>query len=183
VCCVAAPRATMRVMPRGFDDDESTRGASLDEIHRLDLAGAEVVVASGPDAGAKLALGPAAVVIGSGVGCDLRVSDKLVSRQHLELRAEKGGVRVVDRGSLNGTFYEGARVRELLVGANATLRIGGTQLALRLLHDRLDLGLSQRTRFGEAIARSDGMRHVFSLLEQAARSEVTVLLEGESGTG
>jgi transcriptional regulator with AAA-type ATPase domain len=170
-------------MPRSFDDDESTRGAKLDEIHRLDLTGAEVAVLSGPDAGATLSLGPAAVVVGTGVGCDLRLTDELVSRQHLELSAEKTGVRALDRESRNGTFYEGARVRDVSLVSDATLRIGDTELTIRVLRERLALGLSQRTRFGDAIARSDGMRYVFSLLEQAARSEVTVLLEGDSGTG
>ena len=37
--------------------------------------------------------------------------------------------------------------------------------------------------FGDAIAHSDSMRRVFALLDRAARSDVTVLLEGESGTG
>ena len=171
------------MVPRGFDDDPSTRSASLDEVHRVRLTGAEVRVVAGADAGAVLALGASAVVIGSGPSCDLRLADKLVSRHHLGLVAMEDGVRVVDRGSLNGTFLGAARVREIVLLEDAALRVGGTTLAIHLLADKLDVGLSARTEFGMAIAKSQAMRHVFALLERAAKSDVTVLLEGDSGTG
>lgn len=164
-------------------EDVSTRSASVEELRRIRLAGARVGVTSGPDAPLELPIGAAGLLVGSGVGCDLRLADPLVSRRHVELRAEAAGVRVVDRGSLNGTHFGGARVGEVLLTGDATLRVGGTTLAVRLVGDPLDLELSTRTTFGEAIARSPAMRHVFEMLERAARSDVTVLLEGESGTG
>ncbi len=37
--------------------------------------------------------------------------------------------------------------------------------------------------FGEMIGRSDGMRHVFRLIERLAPRDVNVVVEGESGTG
>jgi transcriptional regulator with PAS, ATPase and Fis domain len=166
-----------------FDDDRSTRAASLDEIHRVRLKSARVRVVAGPDARAEATVGPAGIFIGSGTGCDLRLSDPRVSRRHLELRAEEGGVRAVDRASLNGTFLGSARVHDLLLVESTTLHLGGTTIAVDLLAEPLDVRFSSRTRFGDAIAHSQSMRHVFSLLEQAARGDVTVLLEGESGTG
>jgi transcriptional regulator with PAS, ATPase and Fis domain len=170
-------------MAAGFREEVSTRSASADELRRIRLTGAQVEVTSGPDAGAKMRVGAAGLVVGSGIGCDLRLGDPLVSRRHLELRAEAKGVRALDRGSLNGTHFAGARVGELLLTSDASLRVGATTLAVRLLGEPLDLELSTRTRFGEAIAHSAQMRHVFEMLEHAAAGDVTVLLEGESGTG
>jgi transcriptional regulator with PAS, ATPase and Fis domain len=43
--------------------------------------------------------------------------------------------------------------------------------------------MAERTSFGVMRGRSRAMRDVFSLLDRAARNEVTVLLSGETGTG
>jgi len=165
------------------EEELSTRAASLDDVNKVRLRGAQVEVVSGADAGLVLPIEAAGLLVGTGVGCDVRLSDKLVSRRHLELRAEAGGVRAIDLGSLNGTHFAGARIREILVDRDGVLIVGDTSLAVRLLAQPLDVSISPRTRFGDAIAHSPAMRHVFALLERAAKSDVTVLLEGDSGTG
>lgn len=43
--------------------------------------------------------------------------------------------------------------------------------------------LAEPTRFGAMVGRSAAMRETFSILQRAAASEVTILLEGETGTG
>lgn len=164
-------------------DEATTRAASLDEIHHLVVRGAEIVVSDGPDAGLSASMAGGSMLVGTGVVCDLRLSDPLVSRRHLELHGEPRGVRIVDRGSRNGTFFFGARVGELLVSEDAELRIGATRLRIKIARDPVKLPFSPRTGFGTAVAHSEGMRHVFRLLELAAARDVTVLLEGESGTG
>lgn len=138
---------------------------------------------NGSDAGAHVDIGPAGIVVGAGDDCDLQIEDRLVSRRHLELRAEEDGVRAVDLNSTNGTSFGGARVRDLLLKSDAVLTVGDTSLSVRINAEPLDLSVSPRRRFGDAIAHSAAMRHVFSLLEQAVKSDVTVLFEGDSGTG
>jgi transcriptional regulator with PAS, ATPase and Fis domain len=158
-----------------------TRKAALGDLHRITLAGAEIEVLGGE--GGRVPIGPAGLVVGSGEGCDVRLGDTLVSRRHVELRAEERGVRVIDLGSTNGTRLAGAQIRDVLLTADAVLELGRSSIGVRLLGQSLDLSLSPRTRFGDAVAHSASMRHVFALLERAAQSDVTVLLEGESGTG
>ncbi len=170
-------------MPGGFDQNLSTTKAKRDSAECVRLTGADVEVTVGADAGLSLPIAAAAMVIGTGTGCDLLLKDELVSRRHLELRAEPDGVRAIDLGSLNGTRYRGARIVEVLLDADATLELGGTTLAIRLASEPLDLNLSPHSQFGDAIAHSNAMRHVFALLERAAAGQVTVLLEGDSGTG
>src|SRR5215472_11025307 len=126
-------------MPIGFGDDPSTRRAEADELRRVRLVGAEARVLGGPDAGLAVPIGPAGLVVGSGAMCDLRLSDSKVSRRHLELCPQTNGVRVVDTGSLNGTFFAGARVREVLLGESATLTLGDTTLAVVLLAEPLEV--------------------------------------------
>ena len=167
----------------GFEEDMETRAAPVPGSSRVRLTGAEVEVVAGAEKGIRVPIGAAGVVVGSGLGCDLRLGDKLVSRRHLELGAEPSGVRVRDLGSRNGTLFGGARIRDLSLDRDGVLIVGETSLAVRLLSQPLDMALSPRTRCGDAIAHSSAMRHVFALLERAAQNDVTVLLEGDSGTG
>ena len=170
-------------MAHGQEDEVSTHVASTAGLHRIRLQGATVSVVTGPDAGLALDVGPTGLVVGSGSDCDFRLNDRRVSRRHLVLRAEEHGVRVIDRGSRNGTFFQGARIEEMILASDGVLTVGDTNLQVHLRAEPLDLALSEKTQLGDAIAHSAGMRHVFSILEQAARTDATVLLEGESGTG
>jgi len=163
--------------------DATTHAASLDEIHLLVVRGAELIVVDGPDAGRQISAAGGSVLVGSGVACDLRLSDPLVSRRHLEVHGEARGIRVIDRGSRNGTLFHGARVADLLITEDAELVLGGTRLLVKLGREPVKLPFSPRTRFGHAVAHSEAMRHVFRVLELAAAKDITVLLEGESGTG
>ncbi len=160
-----------------------TRKVALDDVHRLLLTGAVVEVVAGSAAGLTLDIDQAGLLVGSGPDCDVRLDDPLVSRRHLELRAEERGVRVVDCGSTNGTLIHGMLIRDVLLTSDAVLGVGDCSLQVRLTAEPLDVQLSSRRHFGDAIAHSASMRHVFALLERAAKSDVTVLLEGDSGTG
>jgi transcriptional regulator with PAS, ATPase and Fis domain len=171
------------MVPRGFDQELSTKTADSDGLRRVELTGAELIVCGGPDAGLTVPIGAGGLVIGTGDRCDVRLVDELVSRTHLELTAEPHGVRAVDRGSRNGTFLGATRVRDVVLVENTVLQIGTTPLKIALVATPLTIELSERSQFGDAIAHSPAMRHVFSLLERAARGDVTVLLEGDSGTG
>jgi transcriptional regulator with PAS, ATPase and Fis domain len=165
------------------EDDATTRAASLADLHQLVVRGADLVVLEGPDAGQRLSVKGGTAIVGSGTSCDLRLSDSLVSRRHFEAHAEAKGLRIVDRSSRNGTFFQGMRVHELLATEDLELRVGESKLAVSLGREPVTLPFSTRTRFGSAIAHSEAMRHVFRVLELAAAKDVTVLLEGESGTG
>ncbi|MEZ4295227.1 MAG: sigma 54-interacting transcriptional regulator [Polyangiaceae bacterium] len=169
-------------MAHGFEEEQATRRAAADAARSVRLTSAKVLVTAGPDAGLEATIGAAGLVVGTGQGADLRLSDRRVSRAHLSLRAEPDGVRLTELGSRNGTYFAGARVHDLALVEDASVVLGETTLLVRVLSEPLDVSVSSRQTFGQAIARSAGMRHVFELLEQAARTDVTVLLEGESGT-
>ena len=165
------------------DEDAATRKASAEDLLTLTLVGAELSVVSGPDAGRTMEVGPAVLVIGTGSAADMSLTDRLVSRKHVEVRAEPEGVRITDLGSLNGTKLGSVRIRDVLLTEDATLTVGETLLRIRIKRGGQGVKLSSRSQFGGAIAESAAMRHVFELLERAAKTDVTVLLEGESGTG
>ena len=164
-------------------DDASTRLAEHTDLHRISVTSATLEVSSGPGAGRLLAIDAGGSVLGSAGDCDMQLSDNLVSRRHVQLRADPDGIRVTDLGSRNGTFVADMRIRDVTLATDARLLIGGTSLALRFATGSVDLPLSPRRQFGRAIGHSPAIRHVFAMLEQAAARDVTVLLEGDSGTG
>jgi len=143
------------------------------------------VVVEGPDQGraAPLRLPDGVVTVGTDPGCDLCLTDDRVSRRHLTVRAESGRYVVTDHQSTNGTLFEGALVTESRVPLGATLKLGRTFVRVVPVARRVTVTPSQSRRFGELVGESLSLREVFAVLELAADTDVTVLLEGETGTG
>ena len=63
------------------------------------------------------------------------------------------------------------------------LRLGKSALQLELSAEMNEVPLSEATSFGSLSGVSPVMRATFAMLERAATSDVTLLLEGETGTG
>ena len=149
----------------------------------LQVRSAKLVITKGPDAGRSAIIDQPTFVIGTGQSADVRLSDPAVSREHVRVSLLPNGVRIRDDGSKNGTWLGGVRVREVLLSSDASIVVGGTTIAITVEADNLELQLSPNDRFGDAIGSSVVMRNLFAILEKVAPTELTVLLEGESGTG
>lgn len=144
---------------------------------------ATLTVRTGPDAGARARVEPPRFIVGSGEGADLRLTDTTVSREHVTLTLGTDGLTVRDSGSRNGTLLGGARLRDALLTSDVVLALGTTTVSVELDSGLSDIAIATRERFGDALGVSTSMRHVFAVLERAATTDVTVLLEGESGVG
>jgi transcriptional regulator with PAS, ATPase and Fis domain len=163
--------------------EHSTQRAATADLHGTSIVRARIDVIDGPDKGLGIDLPLTAVVVGTGAECDLKLSDPLVSRAHVMLRATSSAIVITDESSRNGTFLGEIRIREIEARSSLSLRIGSTVIALRVDAEAVTVPLSPRMRFGDALGASSAIRHVFAILEQAARHAVTVLIEGDSGTG
>jgi len=141
------------------------------------------IVIRGPDRGESLVVGPSPITLGSGSASDVQLSDPTISRRHLSVALAESGVIVRDLGSTNGSFVGGARFQELLLGFGSEIQIGQTLLKYLPDEEHVDVAPAESERFGNMLGRDPKMRQVFSLLEDVAHSEATVLLEGETGTG
>lgn len=133
--------------------------------------------------GEAILLGDAPFVIGASFEATLRLPDPSVSRRHLELVNRGGYVTARDLGSTNGSFFEGNRFVALDLGPGSVFRVGETELQIVAPAESTPLPPSEATAFGPLLGRSRRMREVFSILERAARSDATVLVTGETGTG
>jgi DNA-binding NtrC family response regulator len=144
----------------------------------------KLVVLSGPDAGRQLKLDEGKrYLIGSAADRALALRDPKVSRRHLEVEVLGDGVRVTDLESKNGSFHEGARFREILVGTGAVIRVGDSELQLVCGERGAPMPAADSDRFGGLVGRSLMMRQLFTLLARAAVADTAILVNGETGTG
>jgi two-component system response regulator GlrR len=121
--------------------------------------------------------------LGSAPSNDLVLEDATVSRCHCEVKIEDHRAMVRDLGSTNGTFIDGVRVREGYLRNRSTLKLGQATVLFQLIDRQHPIPISEHTRFGELLGQSDGMRIAFEVLEKASKSDSTVIVEGETGTG
>ncbi len=124
-----------------------------------------------------------AVTVGSDPACEVVVDDAAVSRRHCVVQLSEKGVSVRDVGSRNGTLLSGARIVEVFIEPGAVLELGDSKLWIELGKQPIELALSESSRFGQMLGASLPMRTLFAALGQALKSEATVLLLGETGTG
>ncbi len=135
-----------------------------------------------PD-GKSVAIDVDPVVVGRDDGASVVVADPEVSAFHCELRGTNEGILVKDLGSTNGTFVGAVRVHECVVTGPADLTIGQTKVHLEptTAKHRVDVGFADR--FGPLVGSSPKMRRVFGVLEKIAKTPLSVLILGETGTG
>src|SRR5262249_14320080 len=100
-----------------------------------------------------------------------------------EIRIAPEGAMVTDLKSRNGTIVDGVQVREAFLRGGSLIRIGRVVMRFEFGVARNQIAYSSRDRFGSLVGSSLAMRATFALMEKAAASDVTVLLEGETGTG
>ncbi len=94
-----------------------------------------------------------------------------------------GRAHLRDLGSKNGTLVDGVSVVEAHLDDGARIAVGQTTMRFHIGTTAVAIPLSRTERFGGLVGRSAQMRHVFALLERAAASKATLLVEGETGTG
>jgi len=77
----------------------------------------------------RLDEGGRAVTIGRGPGADVTVASDTVSKVHARVAFDKAAerIRVTDLNSSNGTYLDGARIRQADAGSGASLRFGALE--------------------------------------------------------
>jgi two-component system, NtrC family, response regulator GlrR len=123
------------------------------------------------------------LVVGGAEGVSLVIDDPAVSRLHAELEPLDSGLWVRDLESRNGTFVQGVRVTRACIPEGGVLRLGATDVTIRYAPEPTPVEIWPDGRFGPMVGGSMPMREFFARLARVARSEATVLIQGETGTG
>ncbi|CAN5921947.1 hypothetical protein BH11MYX4_BH11MYX4_69180 [soil metagenome] len=177
---------TRRTSPAPTEDQLTTHLARRAPLAPPTSTSWVLRVMDGVDAGKGFRVDDVAtrrVLIGQSPACDVRLSDRSVSRRHAALESDSGGVRLVDLGSRNGTWVGRLRIRDAYVGDGELVRFGDANVRLEtdgVLHT---VAASEEVSFHRVIGASPEMRALYPLLQRIAAADVPVLIEGETGTG
>src|SRR5688572_18532537 len=140
-------------------------------------------VLTGPDAGQHAEFDHDVIRIGAQEGTHFQLTDTTVSRRHAEIARTQDGLVLRDLGSTNGTFLGPVRLREVFLGEARTFRVGQTEMEFALHDEVVQIVPVAETQFEGIVGRSVRMRELFAILDRVARTELTVLITGETGTG
>lgn len=114
---------------------------------------------------------------------DLVLTDRSVSGFHALIFARGDRYFIRDLESTNGTLVNNLKVVESELPFGANLRVGRVELKFEKHVSERPIVPSDNTSLDDMVSGSPEMRRVFSLIERVAAHDVTVCINGETGTG
>ena len=149
----------------------------------VNLRRCKLVCLSGPERGQEHVISADVIRVGKASENDLMITDDTVSRVHFEIVRDAKGYLLRDLKSTNGTFLDGAEIKEAYIRAGSIIMAGAAELKFTPFEERIEILPSDKEVLGPMTGRSTPMREIFGLIERIAPTDATVLIEGETGTG
>ena len=117
-----------------FRDDflgelDAAAPASAEDVEDLPSGSALLIVTRGPNAGSRFLLDQPVTSAGRHPDSDIFLDDITVSRRHAEFQRKQGQFRVVDVGSLNGTYVNRQPVDSAVLVNGDEVQVGKFRLA------------------------------------------------------
>jgi pSer/pThr/pTyr-binding forkhead associated (FHA) protein len=109
-------------------DASGLSSAELAAVSALPSGHALLIVKRGYEEGSRFLLDTDLTTIGRHPKADIFLDDVTVSRRHAEFVRTGKNFRVRDLASLNGTYYNGSRVDEVLLEDGAEIQVGKFKL-------------------------------------------------------
>ncbi len=153
------------------------------ETPAVSLRRCKLVVLKGPERGREQVVSSDVIRVGKAPDSDLVITDETVSRAHFEIVRDAKGYLVRDLGSTNGTYLDGAEIREAYIRAGSIIGAGAAEMKFSPYEERIEILPSESSELGGMVGSSSAMRSIFGLIERIAKTDATVLIEGETGTG
>ena len=174
--------------PRGrpdlpFLDVTHSRTLQVEIRTRLKVRRCKLTIVGGPQVGTQHVSEKERVRVGTHPSNDLPLEDRTCSRQHCEIQYTDRGYLLVDLDSTNGTYVDGKRAERVFLSPGATLTVGTTSIVFTPLDEDIEIELDGEGFLGGMVGRSLKMRQLFGLIKKIAPMDVSVVLQGETGTG
>jgi DNA-binding NtrC family response regulator len=174
------PSGTFSSTPRTQVASDPALGLDASLLERR----CKLTVLNGEQAGRVVEIDKPKFSVGKDDAADLALTDPTVSREHFVIEQAGAGAFVIrDQKSTNGTWIDQFRIREAYLRPGTVLRAGEVQIRFEPLFRQMEVKPSVAETFGSLVGRSVRMRQIFALLERVAKTEATVVLLGETGSG
>ncbi|HSP18281.1 MAG TPA: FHA domain-containing protein, partial [Myxococcaceae bacterium] len=150
---------------------------------RLGVQEFNLVLVNTDGAGKSFPITDSSLKIGKAPDNDVIIDSPTVSRNHLVIQRQGDRFLVQDLQSTNGTFIDGAQIREGFLKPGQLLELGDVQLRFQSTLTPVRIAPSVEDRLGELVGKSVPMRQIFALLKRISSTDSTLLLVGETGSG
>jgi DNA-binding NtrC family response regulator len=143
-----------------------------------------LTVSSGPDEGRTVVSDKERLRVGSHPQNELvLVEDRTASRHHFEIQYTERGHLLVDLNSTNGTFLDGRRVERAYLSSGSQIRAGSSVITFAPIDEEVTIEPDREGELCGMVGGSVKMRQIFGLLRKIAPMDVSVIVQGETGTG
>ncbi len=161
-----------------------TRTIVVDDRTTLKLRRARLAVVQGPDAGLEIFTDKERVRVGAHNSNDVVLAeDRTASRHHFEIQYTERGYLLVDLNSTNGTFLDGRRVERAYMSPGSQIRAGSSTISFSPIDEEVTVEPDRESELGGMVGQSVKMRQIFGLIKKIAPMDVSVVIQGETGTG
>ncbi len=123
------------------------------------------------------------ISMGKAKSNDIVLPDDFVSSHHCKIEFRKGVYFLKDLQSTNGTVLNGQRIIETTLPFDSTIEMGKIKLRFFSSEEPQPVRASGKQEFEGIISRHPKMRELFTLIERVSKSDATILIQGETGTG
>ena len=167
-----------------FEDLNATHTLVVQNTTTLKVRKCRLVVTLGPDLGREVESDKERLRVGAHSSNDLVLSeDRTASRHHFEVQYTERGYLLVDLNSTNGTWLDGRRIERAYLNQGSQVRAGQTTLTFAPLSEEVTVEPDRDGELCGMIGQSMKMRHIFGLIKKIAPMDVSVVIQGETGTG
>ncbi len=150
----------------------------------LKLRRSRLRVTGGPDNGREIVSEKEIVRVGGHNTNDLVLQeDRTASRHHFEIQYTERGYLLVDKESTNGTFLDGRRVERAYLSPGSQIRAGSSTITFAPVDEEVTVEPDSIGQLGGMVGQSVKMRQIFGLVRKIAPMDVSVVIQGETGTG
>jgi len=150
----------------------------------LKLRKCRLAVIAGPDSGKQIVSDKEKLRVGAHPQSDVVLSeDRTVSRNHFEIEYTDRGYLLIDLKSTNGTFLDGRRVERAYLSPGSQIRSGQSTLTFAPIDEEVTVEPDSEGQLGGMVGKSLKMRQIFGLIKKIAPMDVSVVIQGETGTG
>ena len=169
-----------------FEDGHITTTHTLVVENRttLKVRKCRLAVTGGPDTGREVVSDKERLRVGAHSSNDLVLAeDRTASRHHFEIQYTERGYLVIDLNSTNGTWLDGRRIERAYLSQGSQIRAGQTTLSFAPIDEEVTVEPDRDGELCGMVGQSVKMRQIFGLIKKIAPMDVSVVIQGETGTG